>query len=112
MQSAVWETLDEGRGAGPEAPGVRVGRVVRVTPEGKALVDFPGNAQGPVEARSLLGAVAPGSAGAALDNRPVLLVFEEGDPALPIILGIVGDRLVPEAPAVEAPLPVPRPRDG
>src|SRR5205823_3790279 len=66
------------------------------------------NGQGPVEARSLLGAAA----GAALENCPVLLVFEDGDPALPIILGIVGDRLMPEAPAVETSLPVPRPRDG
>jgi hypothetical protein len=112
VQSAVWESPEETRTLGQEGPGFRVGWIVRVTPEGKALVDFLGNAQGAVEARSLLGAVAPGAAGVALEGRPVLLVFEEGDPSWPIILGIVGDRLVPEAPVVEAPPPVPRPRDG
>jgi hypothetical protein len=75
------------RGA-TEAP--CVGRVVGVTPEGRTLVDFPGNLQGPVAARSI-------STIPALSNDrgqcagAVLLVFENGDRTLPIIVGVLGD---------------------
>ena len=61
-----------------------------------------------LEARSVVGAVsAPGCA--AVEDLPVLLVFENGDATLPIILGIVSDRLRAEA-ATEVLLD--QPRDG
>jgi uncharacterized protein DUF6484 len=64
-----------------------VGRVVRITPDGEVLVDFPGNEMGPIRARLV--------ASPALDEpgQPVLLVFENGNVTLPIIAGVVRDKI-------------------
>ncbi|HXD18653.1 MAG TPA: DUF6484 domain-containing protein [Vicinamibacterales bacterium] len=66
---------------------VQVGRVVGSTSRGEPLVDFPGNSGKPVVARALT------SSGAAhtLAERvaEVLLVFEDGDPVRPIIVGVL-----------------------
>ena len=71
------------------APGAApcVGRVVQIAPDGKILVDFPGNQAGPLGAR--LAANGP------LDkpDQAVLLVFENGDGTLPIIVGVVRDTI-------------------
>jgi len=69
-----------------------VGRIVAVTQAGSAVVDFPDNKVGPILARSIL-QVSPEQE--PIDsNSPVLLVFERGDPALPIIVGFVRDELM------------------
>jgi hypothetical protein len=81
---------------------LRLGQLLAVTADGKPLVDFPGNPFGPVEARSAL-AAAPCLPGLADRPVPVLLVFENEDPTLPIVVGFVQDRLPPAAPAVERP---------
>jgi hypothetical protein len=67
---------------------VRVGRIVRQTTEGQALVDFPGNPFEEIEARLVVGLAAPSCEYGNVD-LPVLLVFENGDPTLPIIIGFV-----------------------
>lgn len=78
----------------------RVGRVVSTAAAG-LRVDYPGNPAGhPLPARLLTqipeGAVAVGSS--------VLLLFEDGDPALPIVVG-----LLPSAtPHLDAVLELPR----
>jgi hypothetical protein len=64
-----------------------VGRVVGITPDGEILVDYPGNQVGPIRARW----AASGPLDAA--EQSVLLVFENGDKSLPIIAGIVRDRI-------------------
>lgn len=74
------------------------GTLVRVDEQGRAFVDFPDNPSGHQEARlasfgELPGLMAPGT--------PVLLVFEGGDPSLPLIVGVIRDRL-PEAEAGQA----------
>ena len=81
-----------------------IGRIVAISDEEQAKVDFPGNPNGPVTARSTLDAAAsPLADRAALVGAKVVLLFEEGDPELPIIVGIVSDRLRPKAsvPVVE-----------
>lgn len=75
-----------------------VGRVVQTTEEGRALVDFPGNPLGPIEARTVV--TAPPAVGGA-DGLPVLLTFENGDRSLPIIVGIVQDVFSPPAASAE-----------
>jgi hypothetical protein len=71
-------------------PGCIVGRVVEVTPEGHARVDFPGNGAGALPARTIFGAdIRPAP------ETPVLLVFEDADPARPIILGYPREGLAP-----------------
>src|SRR5262245_11032867 len=64
----------------------RVGRIVKLTENGHALIDYPGNTLGLIEARVLVGLALVESS-----NCPVLLVFENGDPTLPIIIGLVGE---------------------
>jgi hypothetical protein len=98
-----WNQRSDFAGAGPQ-----VGQILEITPEGNPLVDFPGNPSGLVEARSVI-QVARGQDLAQLKNLSVLLVFENGDPALPIIVGIVRDALCPAS--AQATLPVSRPRE-
>jgi len=63
------------------------GRIVEVDGNRQAHVDFPGNPREPVVARCLNTVGLP--VGASLGDLPVLLVFEHGDPAKPIIVGVV-----------------------
>ena len=65
-------------------PSVIVGRVVAISESGAPLVDFPGNSsQELVPARSLI------PVSAAEIGRDVALTFEDGDPSLPIIAGLL-----------------------
>ncbi len=67
------------------AAGACVGRVVRVEANGDVLVDFRGNQHGPIRARVATTEEFKGAA------QPVLLVFEDGDPGLPVVAGVVRD---------------------
>jgi len=53
---------------------------------GQALVDFAGNTRGPLPARAT---VAMDPEADALAGRQVLLLFEEGDPARPLVVGLL-----------------------
>ena len=66
---------------GSRAEGPVVGTLVGIPAEGRLLVDFPNNHGGPVGARTTV-SVVPRDLG-----REVLLLFEKGDPAKPVILG-------------------------
>jgi hypothetical protein len=81
-----------------ESAGPCIGRILGVTSEGKPFVDFPGNPAGPVEARSVM--QVPHSHDLAwLKDLSVLLAFENNDPTLPIILGIVRDTVCATSPS-------------
>jgi hypothetical protein len=83
---------DRGAAAAP-APAaglhMKVGRVVAGSVPGKLMVDFDGNAHGPLAARTVV----------ALDQRALdeaiavrgtaVLLFENGDARLPIVVGLV-----------------------
>src|SRR5512133_2126609 len=81
-------------------PAVRLGRIVRWDGERGPLVDYDGNPGGPLVARATVPLDAASARAAAQARRPVLLVFEDGDPSLPIIVGLVepapGARLLEE----------------
>lgn len=66
--------------------GVRVGRVVRINDCGQPVVDFPGNNLGPLAARFTGSLELPLLREAAASSKEVLLVFENSDPARPIII--------------------------
>lgn len=68
---------------------VRVGRIVEVH-EGRPFVAF--GALHRVAARVVMPGLRDTPA-AMLDGQPVLLLLEDGDPALPIIVGLVSDTL-------------------
>jgi hypothetical protein len=63
-----------------------VGHIVDVGPDGQARIEFEGNAAGPLPARTIFNTQTRPTAGAA-----VLIVFENGDPMRPIILGYPRD---------------------
>jgi hypothetical protein len=79
--------------------GMCVGQVVDVMRNGRALVDFPGNPGGPVEARQ---AVEGATVESLRVGKPisVVLAFENGDMRLPIIMGIVREGF-PQGPQVD-----------
>jgi hypothetical protein len=66
----------------------RVGWIAGVG-AGALLVDFPGNRRGPLPARATIVIDAPSAAAAAATRREALLVFEDGDPARPIVVGLL-----------------------
>jgi len=68
----------------------RVGRIVSIDAQGIATVDFPGNPGAPCRARTVITLDRAQARDAA-----VLLLFENGDPASPVIAGLVRDDLVP-----------------
>jgi hypothetical protein len=72
-------------------PNVLVGRISAMLTSGEPLVDFPGNMTGSlVSARSVV-PIHSADAG-----REVALTFEDGDPSLPIIMGLL-QTIEPEA---------------
>lgn len=86
-----------------ELPTVCTGALVGWTPEQIPLVDFAGNPSGaPVRARATVSL----DAARGLPSPEVVLVFEDGNPELPIILGLLQPPPAPlrlaEAPPLEA----------
>ncbi|MCK9296104.1 MAG: DUF6484 domain-containing protein [Desulfobulbaceae bacterium] len=72
--------------------GVRSGRVTGIE-DGRPLVDYSGNALGPLAAR-FAGSLPPEVLRrAAEDGREVLLAFEKNDPARPVIIDVLQARL-------------------
>lgn len=82
----------------------RTGRLVGHNDQGRLLVDFAGNPFGPLRARTTLVLAPAELQRAVVEQRAVLLLFEEGDPGRPIVVGLLHD----EVPAVEAPAPEPK----
>lgn len=78
--------------------GARVGRLVGVSAEGLALVDFEGNpTSGPVPARSFV-ALEPAQLRAAVEERrEAVLLFEDGEPSRPLLVAL---SQTPSAPSL------------
>lgn len=83
-------------------PAAVIGWVVALDPERGPLVDFPGNPGGPAPARLLLALDAPALEAAAAARQPAALLFERGDPTLPLIAGLVQPLRPAGEPAREA----------
>jgi hypothetical protein len=102
------------RAAVAERAPVKVGRLVPGSRPGALVVDFEGNAAGPLAARSVI-ALDDEMIGKALASRQsVVLLFENEDPGLPIIVGLLpsdpGASLLGsllQQPPVAAPAPTP-----
>jgi Domain of unknown function (DUF6484) len=67
----------------------RVGWVAGVGGDAGVLVDFPGNARGPLPARSTLVLDGKAVLEAVASRQGVVLLFENGDPSLPLLIGLV-----------------------
>lgn len=72
-----------------DLPSVVVGRLLVGSTAIAPLVDFVGNAAGPVRARTTLALDGPGIDRAVVTGQAVLLVFENGDRKLPIVTGLI-----------------------
>lgn len=69
----------------------RTGRLVGHNEQGRLLVDFAGNPFGPLRARTTV-VLAPDELRRAVEEQcAVLLLFEEGDPGRPIVVGLLHD---------------------
>jgi hypothetical protein len=76
----------------PQFTGVRIGRIVALQANGKPLVDYPGNAFGPVAAR-VTASVKPTAVRRALERGgEVLLAFGSHNAGEPILFDVVRER--------------------
>lgn len=76
---------------------IRMGTIVNVTDDGRPMVRFDGGPGEPVIARVATADPGP-TDGEPAAKIAVLLVLENGNPALPVIVGFVRDRLAARAP--------------
>ncbi|WP_146658935.1 DUF6484 domain-containing protein [Enhygromyxa salina] len=92
--------------------GATIGRIAGITTAGDLSVEFSGNESGPVRARRI--GVIPDDMlrQAERSGSPVVLVFENGDPALPMVLSIcpVPDE-TPDQPTLKLSDPMPESTD-
>jgi hypothetical protein len=93
MHSSHTDMLECNETHRADVEGPLVGHIVRAMDAGQVLVDYPGNAVGPLPARSLAHVSLSRCEGEFLEGIPVLLMFESQNPALPIIVGIVGESM-------------------
>ncbi|HEX2657883.1 MAG TPA: DUF6484 domain-containing protein [Polyangia bacterium] len=73
----------------PPVLGVVVGRLLAGSTPVTPLVDFPGNGGGPLRARATVALDGPTLNRAVVTGQGATLVFENGDPRLPIVTGLV-----------------------
>lgn len=69
-----------------------VGWLVGMEGEGLPLVDFPGNPAGPCAARRTVPLEPEALRQAVAYRQGVVLVFEKGDPRLPVIIGVLQEE--------------------
>ena len=75
----------------PRITGARVGTILAIA-MGKPLVEFPGNPFGAQSARRLSAVSIEQLIACHRERRPILLMFEDNDPRLPIIIDAVVDE--------------------
>jgi len=68
---------------------VKVGYLAAGSKPGAVVVDFGGNTAGPLSARSIVALDEATIRDALMSRQPVVLLFENNDPRLPIIVGLV-----------------------
>lgn len=78
----------------------RVGWVAGARADGALLVDFEGNRRGPLPVRTTVALTPEALQRASVERQGALLLFENGDPALPVLVGLI-ERTSP-APLTEA----------
>ncbi|WNG32630.1 hypothetical protein F0U61_02640 [Archangium violaceum] len=100
--------------------GSRAGQLAGLDASGAPLVDFPGNTLGPIPARLALALDARGLQEAIARRQKVVLLFENGDPSMPFLMGLIQepsptpllDALLENPPEATAPPPMEAHVDG
>lgn len=116
------KNVAEGSGAevapGQHIWGSRLGWLTGMDEEGRLIVDFGGNPNGPLPAKRTLHLTAEMVQAAVSNRQSAVLLFENGDPRLPLVIGLeqgssstpLLDALLEESgieAALDAPAPVP-----
>ena len=91
------KTEDRAAGA-PRLPQVVIGRLVALAPEGTPQVDFPGNPEDAPLAALSAAAIGPDAVG-----QEVALLFADGDPRRPFVVGLLREPAPAEAEVVTGP---------
>jgi uncharacterized protein DUF6484 len=68
---------------------MRIGQLVAGSTPAALKVTFPGNGTGPLRARTTVALDAAAIGRAVASKRGVLLLFENGDPKMPIVVGLL-----------------------
>ena len=79
-------------------PEAKVGWVVGSTPDGAPLVDFEGNGAGPLQPLSTVALESDRLCAAVESRQQVILLFVDGDPRRPLLMGLVEPVPVSELP--------------
>lgn len=85
----------------------QIGTITAVNAAGSLVVELPGDARGPTAARLGVALTAERIQTAIASRQPVVLVFENGDRAQPIIVGLI--EALPCAPMIPIALPATTP---
>ena len=72
-----------------DVEGVCVGKIVGIAENGRAIVDYPGNQSGPIEANTA--ADTSNVPQDKVNGLPVILVVDREGENLPVIIGVVRD---------------------
>lgn len=78
----------------------RVGWAAGESASGALLVDFEGNRRGPLPVRTTVALTPEAIRRASVERQGALLLFENGDPALPVLVGLL--QSTSPAPLTEA----------
>ena len=82
--------------------GMRTGRVIAIDSGGTVMVDYHGNIRGPLPAKMAEAVRERLDKIHEPETRQVLLIFEEGDPAKPVIIDLISRHITPrELPPTE-----------
>jgi len=88
MQPDRMETL-EVVGIRPKVNGVRLGHIVGISRDGRAIVDYPGNPYGPLMAQRTASVSPETIETAHREQQAVLLTFQDQDPGIPIVFDVM-----------------------
>lgn len=88
-QRATIESVHEEATPAARSASVVVGRLLSGSTPTAPLVDFAGNAGGPRRARTTVPLDAATVDRAVVTGQGVVMVFEHGDPTLPIVTGLI-----------------------
>jgi len=92
MQNALTRVLESVPAHPSGTKSICVGKIIAITDKGQPLVEYPDNSLGPLVARSIVVDILRDIT-KNNESVPVLLVFENDDPALPIVVGIIHESV-------------------
>ncbi len=91
--------------------GCCIGTIVEINDTGQVFVDYPANIAGSVLSRVATNLSSVNVKGGKL-TIPVVIIFEDGDSMLPIIIGVIRDKILPVKLNEGLEVPVERPKEG